>query len=210
MNGLPNDTYSVRIEGQESTNTQQPNASHINPGVEALQEVTLQTSNFAAEYGQVGGGLINFTARSGTNQLRGSVFEYMRNEVLSASQPFSNLRPRTRSNNYGFTVGGPVYLPKLYNGRNRTFFFFNLESAPGTSVQAGTYLSVPTEAYRGGDFSSILTGRNLGTDPLGRPILENTIYDPQTSRSVNGLIVRDPFPGNIIPVSRFDPVAAKI
>ncbi|HYP13666.1 MAG TPA: TonB-dependent receptor, partial [Bryobacteraceae bacterium] len=119
VNGLPNDTYSVRIEGQESTNTQQPNASHINPGVEALQEVTLQTSNFAAEYGQVGGGLINFTARSGTNQLHGSVFEYMRNEFLNASQPFSNVRPRTRSNNYGFTVGGPVVIPKVYDGHNR-------------------------------------------------------------------------------------------
>ena len=210
VNGLPNDTYSVRIEGQESTNTQQPNASHINPGVEALQEVTLQTSNFAAEYGQVGGGLINFTARSGTNQLHGSAFEYLRNEVLNASQPFSNVRPRSRSNNYGLTIGGPVYIPKVYNGHNRTFFFFNWETAPGTAVVAGTYQTVPTAAYRQGDFSSILTGRSLGTDPLGRPILENTIYDPLTDREVNGLIVRDPFPGNIIPANRIDPVAARI
>ena len=69
---------------------------------------------------------------------------------------------------------------------------------------------MPTAAYRQGDFSSILTGRSLGTDPLGRPIMENTIYDPQTSREVNGLVVRDPFPANTIPMNRIDPVAAKI
>ena len=90
VNGLQNDTYSTRIEGQESTNTQQPNASHINPGVEAMQEVTLQTSNFAAEFGEIGGGLINFTAKSGTNQFHGSVFEYLRNEFLNAGQPFTD------------------------------------------------------------------------------------------------------------------------
>jgi hypothetical protein len=108
VNGLQNDTYSTRIEGQESTNTQQPNASHINPGVEAMEEVTLQTSNFAAEYGEVGGGLINFTAKSGTNQLHGSVFEYFRNEFLNAGQAFTDdgdgrhVRARARGNNYGF------------------------------------------------------------------------------------------------------------
>ena len=210
VNGLPNGTYSVRIEGQESTSVQQTNAGHINPGVEALQEVTLQTSNFAAEYGQIGGGLINFTARSGTNQIHGSLFEYLRNEVLNASQPFSNIRTRTRSNNYGFTVGGPVFIPKLYNGHNRTFFFFNVETAPGRATLGGTYLTVPTAAYRQGDFRSILTGRNLGTDPLGRAIVENALYDPRTNREVNGLVVRDVFPGNVIPASRIDPVAARI
>ena len=140
----------------------------------------------------------------------GLAFEYLRNEFLNASQPFSNIRPRSRSNNYGFSVGGPVYIPKVYNGHNRTFFFFNWETAPGTAVVAGTYQTVPTAAYRQGDFSSILTGRVLGTDPLGRPIMENAIYDPNTSREVNGLIVRDPFPGNMIPANRIDPVAAKI
>src|SRR3989442_9262666 len=156
VNGLQNDTYSTRIEGQESTNTQQPNASHINPGVEAMEEVTLQTSNFAAEYGEVGGGLINFTARSGANQVHGSVFEYFRNEFLNAGQAFTDdgrgrhVRARARSNNYGFVIGGPVRIPKVYNGKNRTFFNFNLETSPGTSAATGT-LSVPIAAYRSGD-----------------------------------------------------------
>jgi hypothetical protein len=216
VNGLPNDTSSTRIEGQESTNTQQPSAVHINPGVEAMEEVTLQGSNFAPEFGQVGAGVVNFTAKSGTNNIHGSLFEYLRNEFMNAGQPFSSngqgghLVARARGNNYGGSVGGPIYIPKIFNGRNRAFFFFNLESAPGTSALAGTYLTVPTLAMRSGNFSSILTGRNLGTDPLGSAILENTIYDPGTEQTVSGLVVRTPFPGNIIPVSRFDPVAAKI
>ncbi|MCU1326189.1 MAG: hypothetical protein JWN34_1559 [Bryobacterales bacterium] len=215
VNGLQNDTYSTRIEGQEATNTQQPNASHINPGVEAIEEVTLQTSNFAAEYGEIGGGLINFTAKSGTNQLHGSAFEYLRNEFLNAGQPFTDagnskhIRARTRSNDYGFSVGGPVWIPRIYNGHNKTFFNFNLEAAPGTST-ASSLISVPSAAFRGGDFSSILTGKNLGPDAEGRTIFENTLYDPKTNHLVSGLVSRDPFPGNIIPPSRFDPVSVKI
>ena len=215
VNGLQNDTQSVRIEGQESTNTQQPNASHINPGVEAMEEVTLQTSNFAAEFGEVGGGLINFTAKSGTNQFHGSSFEYLRNEFLNAGQPFTSdgsgnhIRAKARSNDYGFSVGGPVWIPKIYNGHNRTFFNFNLESAPGTSVVVGN-ISVPTAAYRIGDFSSIRTSKSLGPDAEGRNIIENTIYDPNSNHTINGLISRDPFTNNIIPQNRLDPVAVKI
>jgi hypothetical protein len=216
VNGLQNDTYSTRIEGQESTNTQQPNASHINPGVEAMQEVTLQTSNFAAEFGEVGGGLINFTAKSGTNQVHGAVFEYFRNEFLNAGQAFTDdgqgrhVRARARSNNYGFVIGGPVYIPKLYNGHNRTFFNFNLETSPGTSTATGT-LTVPTDAYRNGDFGSIRTTRNVGTDLEGRAVIENTIYDPLSTHTVSGGVVsRNPFPGNLIPRNQLDPVALKI
>jgi hypothetical protein len=215
VNGLQVDTQSVGIEGQESTNTQQPNASHINPGVETMEEVTLQTSNFAAEFGEVGGGLINFTAKSGTNQFHGSAFEYLRNEFLNAGQPFTDdgsgnhVRAKARSNDYGFSVGGPVWIPKIYNGHNRTFFNFNIESAPGTSVVAGN-ISVPTTAFRNGNFSSVLTGKSLGPDAQGRVIGENAIYDPNSNHTVNGLVSRDPFPGNIIPVNRFDPVAVKI
>lgn len=216
VNGLQNDTYSTRIEGQESTNTQQPNASHINPGVEAMEEVTLQTSNFAAEYGEVGGGLINFTAKSGTNQVHGAVFEYLRNEFLNAGQAFTDdgrgrhVRARARGNNYGFVIGGPVYIPKLYNGHNRTFFNFNLETSPGTSTATGA-LTVPTDAYRNGDFSSIRTTRNVGTDLEGRSVIENTIYDPLSTHTVSaGVVSRNPFAGNIIPRAQLDPVALKI
>ncbi len=149
VNGVPNNSFGVRIEGQESTNTQQPNANHINPGVEAMQEATLQTSNFSPEYGQIGGGLINLTAKSGTNQFHGSVFEYFQNEDINAGQPFTNSgnghlkRPPNRSNDYGGSIGGPVWIPKIYNGHNKTFFFFNIEQAKNTTSSTG-FNTVPT------------------------------------------------------------------
>ena len=217
VNGLPNDSFGVRIEGQESTYTQQPSFSvAIQPGVDALQEVSLQTSNFSPEYGQVSGGLINFTAKSGSNEFHGSAIEYFRNEDFNAGQPFTSsgnghlLRPTNRSHDFGGGVGGPVRIPHLYNGRNRTFFYFNYEESYQKQINAGTYGTVPTDAERGGNFSALLTGKTLATDPLGRSIVENAIYDPATARLVNGQSVTDQFPGNIIPVSRMDPVALKI
>ena len=104
-----------------------------------------------------------------------------------------------------------MYIPKLYNGKNRTFFFFNYEKyrdRSQTNLGVGT---VPTDAFRAGDFSGILTNRNLGTDFAGRAILENTIYDPATSvTDSSGRYVLQPFAGNLIPQSRFDPVAVKM
>jgi hypothetical protein len=217
INGLPNDTYSMRIEGQEATYSQQPNSPYSEqPSVDGLQEVTLLTSNFNAEYGQATGGIISFTAKSGTNQIHGGGISDLANEDFNAGQPFSNsgnghlVRPKTRHFTYGGNAGGPVWIPHVYNGKNKTFFFFNIEQSPSHGLQAGTYTTVPTVAMRGGNFASILTGKNLATDPLGRAIMENTIYDPGTQRTQNGAVVRDPFPGNIVPVSSIDPVASKI
>ncbi len=98
----------------------------------------------------------------------------------------------------------------VYAGRNRTFFFANLEVFRNRTNSPGARATVPTQAYRNGDFSAALTGRVLGTDPLGRPIMENAIYDPRTTRIVNGQVVRDPFPNNVIPSELFDPVALQI
>jgi hypothetical protein len=175
-----------------------------------IQEFSLQTSNFAAEFGQIGGGMYNFTTRSGTNDLHGTGYEYFTNEDLDAYRPFTYANPRSRKNDFGGTVGGPVWIPKVYNGRNRTFFFFNYEVYRNTVNTAGNFITLPTAAMRGGDFSQLLTGKSLGTDPLGRSILENTIYDPASARSVGGQLITDPFAGNILPASRIDPVAAKI
>ena len=213
VNGLPNNTFTTRIDGQDATFTQQESFSAgSQPSVEALEEVSLQTSNFAAEYGQVGGGLYNFTSKSGTNKFHGSGFEYFRNEDLNAGQPFTSsgnnhlLRPVARSHDYGFTVGGPVVIPHLYNGKNRTFFFASLEQNYSNTVTTNTQ-TLPTDAYRTGNFSAALTGKSLGTDVNGQNILENEIYDPASATSTG---YRTPFPGNIIPTSRLDPVALKI
>ncbi len=216
MNGAPNATQTVRLEGQEANNTISPgNVHQIAPSVEALEEVSVQTSNFSAEYGQVSGGMFNFTTKSGTNSFHGTAYGYLVNEVLNAGIPFTSgsdglVRPRSRKFDYGFTFGGPVWIPKVYNGRDRTFFFFNYEGYRQREQVSGTLQTLPTEAFRNGDFSSLLTGRILNTDPLGRNIMENAIYDPLTTRTVNGQVVRDPFLNNIIPADRFDPVAAKI
>ena len=106
--------------------------SQTQPSVDAIQEFAVETSNYAAEYGQVGGGFFNVTMKSGTNQFHGSAYEYFVNEALNAGVPFTNdghgnlLRPRQRRNDFGGTLGGPVWIPKIFNGRNKLFFFFSI------------------------------------------------------------------------------------
>ncbi len=219
VNGAPNNTQGFRVEGMDATNSNNPNITGgTAPNVDAIQEIAIQTSNYAAEYGQVGGGLINITMKSGTNQFHGTGYEYFGNEALNAGDPFytgnpaGNPRPVNRPNDFGFTVGGPVYLPKVYNGRDKTFFFFSWEEYRNRIVDNTQYSTVPTVAYRDGNFASAILPNaiNVGTDPLGRPMLQGMIYDPASAQIVNGQTVLNQFPNNAIPVSRFDPVAVKI
>ena len=211
VNGAPSNTFRIIFEGQDTTSALNPRVSdESQASVEAIEEFTLQSSNFSAEFGQVGGGLFNFTSRSGTNQYHGSAYDYFAHEQLGGAQPFTNVRPQVRRHDFGFSVGGPVNIPKLYRGKDRTFFFFNYEMFRDRQNKVNGFGTVPTDAFRNGDFGAILTGRVLGTDPLGRSILENTIYDPATARTVNGQVVRDPFPSNVVPPGRFDPVSAKV
>ncbi len=216
LNGLPANTQAMRIEGQDATNGWYSVQSQTQGSVDAIQEFAVQTSNYAAELGQAGGGLFNLTMRSGTNQFHGGAYEYFVNEALNAGSPYTNdgnghlLRPRQRRNDWGFMLGGPVWIPKVYNGHDKAFFFFNFEHFGETTITNNLTGTVPTAAYRSGDFSKALTNRNLGTDGLGRAILENTIYDPASDFVVNGLRYRNPFPNNTIPLARLDPVAVKI
>ena len=213
VNGSPANTASYRVEGQDASNGQVPaTQQQVQPSVDALQEITVLTSNFAAEYGQVGGGMFNYVVKSGSNDFHGSAYDYMVNEALNAGAPWvsNNARPRVRRHDYGFTVGGPVLLPR-YDGHNKTFFFFNFEQYRDKQTINTILNTVPIQAYRDGDFRQAITGRNLGTDPLGRPIIEGTIYDPLTTRAApDGRLIRDPFPNNQIPLNRMDPVALKI
>jgi len=217
VNGTPTNSERLRIEGQDATDgLGQGAASQTQASVDAIQEFAIQTSNFAAEFGLAGGAVYNITMKSGTNQFHGSAYEYFANEALNAGVPFTNngegglLRPVVRRNDYGFTVGGPVWIPKVYNGRNRTFFFFSWEQYPVSQFVTNMFNTVPTPAYRAGNFAQALTGRTLGTDPLGRPILENEIFDPATQQTVSGQLVRTAFPNNTIPTARLDPVAINI
>jgi len=228
VNGAPSNTAAYRLEGLDNTNHTVNYALQENqPSADAIQEVAIQTSNYAAEFGQAGGGLFNITMKSGTNAFHGSGYEYFVNEDLNAAVPFTNdgtghkYLPRNRRNDFGGTIGGPVWIPKLYDGHNRTFFFFSYEMFRETT-QLSFADTVPAAAYRNGDFSAIsvnggatpgfgVSAAPIGTDALGRNVYANEIFDPNTRRPApNGTLVADPFLSNQIPVSRFDPVAVKI
>jgi len=223
INGMPSNSQSINIEGQDATNGFFKQQNQINQaGVEAIQEVAIQTSNFAAEYGQAGGGYFNYTMKSGTNQYHGSGYDYFVNEVLDAGLPFTDrgatnsakagqhIRNPLRQNDYGFTVGGPISIPKIYNGHDKTFFFFSFEQFRQSAVTSNTYGIVPTAAQRNGDFSAALSPTCNGPDPAGQMVCLNEIFDPNSQRTVGGSQVRDPFPGNKIPLSRIDPTTAII
>jgi hypothetical protein len=222
VNGLPGANFKIYLEGQDSTsfNDTAWTSTVAAASVEAITQFAVQSSNFSAEYGQAMGAFYNFTTKSGTNQLHGSVYELWANEVMDAAHPFNHLTDRDRKNDYGFSIGGPVWIPKLYNGKNHTFFFFNLERFGNNQVSTAATGTVPTAAYRQGDFGCALyatstncTGPTVSlTDPTsGYTFLQNQIFDPaSTFTDANGRLTRTPFPNNLLPQNRIDPVALKI
>jgi Carboxypeptidase regulatory-like domain/TonB dependent receptor len=182
------------------------NAASIIPTIDAIQEFKIATNAMAAEYGRTGGAVINATYKSGTNNVHGTVYEFWKNRVLNANSWLNNRnnQPKdfTNVNVFGYSVGGPVYIPKVFNGRNKLFFFTNYEGYRDVTP-ARNLLTVPTAQQRTGDFSQLKT-------QAGAPI---SIYDPLTSVPVAGSpgqYTRMPFPGNMIPANRIDPVAAKM
>ncbi|MBZ5632512.1 MAG: TonB-dependent receptor [Acidobacteriia bacterium] len=225
-NGAAANTASYRIEGMDAGNNGTLNVftMEVQPSAEAIQEVAVQTSNFAAEYGAVGGGLFNASMRSGTNQYHGSLYDYNVNEAYNASQPYTGLHNKARRNDYGGSLGGPVRIPKIYNGTNKTFFFWNFEQYRERQTVSTTTVTVPITDYRNGDFSKVISASGNQTinvsgapykDPLGRTIQAGQIFDPQsfsivTLASGATQVVRNPFPGNKIDPTRFDTVAKNI
>ena len=214
--------FKIVFEGQQADDPYSTQVSdEVQPSVEAIEQFTLQTSNFTAEYGGVGGGgIYNFTSKSGTNQFHGSAYNYMENTILNAGVPFTNdgtghhVKVVKHLADYGGTIGGPVRIPKLYNGKNKTFFFFNLERYRDREALYAGITTVPNAEFLAGNLSNnlLVTGnRNLGTDFAGRAIIQNAIYDPSTATTdSSGRRVLNVFPGNIIPQNRFDPVSVKI
>jgi hypothetical protein len=198
-NGAPMASGDVSVDGVANTvNVNRGvNISQWVPAVDAVGEFKLQAGTLPAEYGRSGGSFMNIVIKSGTNELHGTAYEFLRNAALDANSFFNNRSgqrlARYNSNTYGFTIGGPVFLPKLYNGRNRTFFFYSFEgSREGNGLT--NVANVPTPKMRAGDFSEV---------PFA-------LYNPFSARSVNGVPTRDPLPGNIIPPSLQDPVSRTI
>lgn len=172
-------------------------SSNVDPPIETLQEIKIMGNGFSAEFGASAGGVVIANTKSGTNRFKGSLFEYFRNEKLDAPNFFSPViggskqRPSLRYNVFGATIGGPLR-------RDRTFFFFAYEGSRRGDGQVRT-LTVPSIEQRRGDFSGTFTARGLAT-----------IYDPYSGRQNGSAIVRDAFPGNVIPQARFDAIAAKL
>lgn len=174
------------------------------PSVERVQEFKVQTNSFSAEFGRTTGGVINLVIKSGTNALHGSVYEFVRNSRLDSNQWFLNRAGQKlgtfQRNQYGFTLGGPVMLPNIYNGRNRTFFFGGFEGLRQRAQQT-SITTLPSRAQMAGDFSSTLNAAGAAV----------TVFDPTTTTAATGGgFVRAPFPGNQIPAQRIDPVASRL
>ena len=197
----------------------------VKPPIDAVDEIKVLTSSFSAEYGRAGGAVLNTTLKSGTNKLRGTVWEFNRNDGLNANDFFANRAGLKKgeylSNQFGLTAGGPI-IP------SKTFFFGDYEGS--LIKQARTWVqSVPTAAERNSGFTNFadlvsLQSGTVGADVLGRTFPRGTVFDPATTRSltagqldpVTGIVaartgfVRDAFPGNQIPTSRMDPNAIKL
>lgn len=177
-------------------------ASVNTPSLDAITEFTVDTNGYKAEYGRASGGIMSFTSKSGTNELHGTVYEFVRNNAFDTRRFFEAQKAVYKQHDFGWSVGGPVWLPKLYNGKNKTFFFSSMEWFRNREGATSTTDSLPTpEMYRG-DFSNWV-------DANGNKL---TIYDPGTTRpNPNGTgFIRDPFPGNIIPQARFSTFAKAV
>ena len=176
----------------------------IVPTQDAIQEFKVQTNTLPADFGRFAGGVINLSTKSGSNEFHGTLYEFLRNKVLNSNTFFNNAAgvktPAFTQNQFGGAIGGPVRIPHVYNGRDKLFFFANLERYSQRTGLSSTF-TVPTPAETVGDFSG-LRGANGSLIP---------IYDATTTRTDPtkgaGFNLRDPFPNNIIPQSRIDPTA---
>jgi Carboxypeptidase regulatory-like domain len=225
ITGGQNYATEVLLDGASTTRSENGSSfDETAPSVEALGEFKVLTSTLPAEFGRTTGGIETFNTKSGTNNYHGNVYELFRNTALDANvwgndyclqhndplicgQPRSTYAtPLDRQNDYGLTMGGPVRIPHIYDGRSKTFFFFSWEQYRQTAGGVSTS-TVPTNAMRNGDFSALL-GPGLvdaanGNSPIinpctGQQILQGQIFDPSTTRVVNGITCRDPYPGNML------------
>jgi len=163
-NGVRSDATSVMVDGLNNTNPRDAGAE-ATPPLDALQEFKVQTSNYSAEYGRVAGPVINLVVKKGTNKLKGSIFEFVRNDLFDARNHFDAVGTKSelRRNQFGGTLGGPVFIPRLYDGHNKTFFLFSWESYRDIDAH-NQFSTVPTPAERSGDFSKSFnpnTGKTL-------------------------------------------------
>ncbi len=200
-------SYGTTLDGVSTNTTRALSKSWVSsnsPSVDAITEFTVDTNGFKAEYGHAGGGVMTFVSKSGTNAFHGSAYEFLRNNDFDANDWFSNRAGKSRQiykqNDFGFTAGGPVWIPKIYNGKDKTFFFFSYEGFRNRNGATNATSTVPTAEMYNGDFSKWVDAKGV----------QIPIYDPTTQVvSATGAVTRTPFPGNIIPKNLFSPQAVK-
>jgi outer membrane receptor protein involved in Fe transport len=200
INGGPNAVNNMLVDGMVASNSYYPDLN-ADLAVDAVQEFKVQSGTMSAEFGFTLGGVINVATKAGTNNYHGTLYEFVRNNIFDARNAFAAATLPFRYNQYGLSFGGPVRIPKLYNGKNKTFFFGNWEQYNYVN-DSQSITSTPIAAQRNGDFSSLFNANGTLIP----------IYDPATTAvNPNGSgYVRQVFPGNVIPASRLDPVAVKI
>ena len=197
MGGAPAQTNELLVDGAPDT-TWDLRVSY-NPPVDAVQEVRVHAFEADAAYGHTGGGTANVVMKGGTNSIHGSLYEFNQVSALQATNFFTNkagqIKPVGRYNQWGGTAGGPLWVPKVFNGKNKVFWFFAMEEINDNFPEPQTVM-VPTAAERTGDLSALLkVGSNY------------TVYDPSTAVLANGHITRSPFAGNLIPSNRLSKIA---
>jgi len=213
INGSVNFTREALVEGA-SVSTNVAGGAVLNAvSLEAVQEFKVQTSGMSAEFGRTNSGVYNYVLKSGTNQVHGSLYGSLRNEALNANGFVNNARGLKRAperkQNYAVSLGGPVYLPKLYKGTNKTFFYGAFEHYRDRNLIFGApNRTAPAPEFYQGDFSRLLGPATGHTDALGRAVPRGAIYDPATFQQLpSGRWIGEMFPGNRIPSSRFSLVS---
>ncbi|MBI4904349.1 MAG: TonB-dependent receptor [Acidobacteria bacterium] len=193
-----NDVMLDGIDNNTSVNSNSIGRNGINytPSVDAVQEFKVKTNNYSAEFGRSAGAVVAATIKSGGNEFHASAWNFLRNEKMDANNFFSNAggvsRRPFKQNQFGFTLGGPVWLPKLYQGRNRTFFFADFEGLRRRTSASSNILDIPPPDYRQGNFLRYRA----------------PIYDARARRlNAAGQVVSTPLPNNTLPQSYLHPGA---
>jgi Carboxypeptidase regulatory-like domain len=174
----------------------------FSPSVDSLAEFKVQTSTYSAEYGGAPGGQVNMITKSGTNHLRGTLWEFNRNDQLTQSYDAiagkSVTSPRLNRNQFGANIGGPVWIPKVYKGTDKTFFFFNWESGYAATGASSAFRTVPTEAQRNGDLRGLVDARTKAPivlrDPLNIGIVGNVLPKSALSKEALAFLAYEPLP----------------
>ncbi|HKE21195.1 MAG TPA: carboxypeptidase-like regulatory domain-containing protein [Bryobacteraceae bacterium] len=198
VNGARADASNVVIDGLNDQNPRDAGAQ-ARPPLDSLQEFKIQTSGYSAEYGRLAGGVVNMALKSGGNQVHGSLFEYVRNDMFDARNFFDQAKSELRRNQFGAGLDGPVRIPKLYSGHDRTFFLVSWESY--RQVMGSNSIGViPTPAEMHGDFSQ-------DRSATGQLVL---IKDPLASGSCTATNASACFPGNLIPAARISSISQRV